>query len=230
MTRRLCLFIILLSTSSVQPAFAQDIVPLETILERMMAHNEWQGKQLVEYQTIRTFYAANPRFKIDSTMLVETTFKKPETVDSKILKHEGSNLIREHVFAKIIEAENETRSAKAKREVDITPANYNFKLSGMETCGDRTCYRLALSPKRRDKYSIKGEVWIDSEDFAIARLHGAPAKRPSLWTRHTEIERRYTRVNGIWLTEKIESISDIVIAGQSHLSIDYSYNLVETAN
>jgi len=223
-------FIFLLAVSYVQPGFAQNSLPVETIVERMMAHNEWQAMRLLRYQTIRTFYAVNPRFKLDSTMLVETSFKKPETMDSRILKLEGSKIIRERVFDKIIEAENETRSAKAKREVDITPSNYNFKLSGTESCGDRTCYRLALSPRRRDKYSIEGEVWIDSEDFAITRVRGAPLKRPSFWTRRTEIERSYRRIDGIWLTEKIESTSDILIAGQSHLSIDYSYSAVQTAD
>jgi hypothetical protein len=164
-----------------------------------------------------------------STMLVGTCFKPPATVESHVLKQEGSALIRDRVFDKILEAEAETASPKAKHDVDITPANYDFKLAATERCGDRACYRLTLSPKRNDKYSLKGDVWIDAEDFAISRVHGAPAKRPSFWTRQTEIEKRYVRVDGVWLTEKIESSSDILIAGKSHLSIDYTYNSVQRA-
>lgn len=227
---RLYLLITLGFVSIAVPAFGDKDPPVETILERMMAHNEWQTTQLLEYKALRMFYAANPRFRIDSSMLVETSFKKSESMDSKILKQDGSKLIRERVFDKILEAENETSSTQAKREVDITPANYVFTLAGTDICGERRCYRLTLFPKRKDKYSIQGEVWIDADDFAIVRVRGTPAKPPSFWTRRTQIERHYARFNGIWLTERIESTSDILFAGQSQLSINYSYDLVQTMN
>ena len=89
---------------------------------------------------------------------------------------------------------------------------------------------MSISPRRRDKYSLDGEVWIDAEDYSIARIHGAPARRPSWWTLKTEIDRRYKKVNGIWLPERMDSSSNIMIAGHSVLSIEYRYDEVETTN
>lgn len=143
--------------------------------------------------------------------------------------HKGSNFIRTRVFDKILEAENETRAKKDKQQVDIIPANYNFAVLGAEDCDGRSCFRMRISPKRRDKYSLDGEVWIDAEDYSIVRMRGSPAKRPSIWTLKTEIDRRYKKVDGIWLPERMDSSSNIMIAGHSVLSIEYTYNSVQTA-
>ena len=60
----------------------------------------------------------------------------------------------------------------------------------------------------------------------MVRLQGSPAQRPSFWTLRT-IERRYRRIDGIWLCEAMESTSDIVIAGRSTLKVDYDYSDVD---
>ncbi len=213
--------------------FAVTALPLEAqtvdeILSRMTARNDWQDKVLLEFRARRKFYAANLRFKANSTMYVETTFKRPDYVQSVVKSHEGSNLIRSRVFDKILEAEEETHSKKEKQQFDITPANYNFSLIGSEDCDGRSCYNLRISPKRRDKYSIDGEVWLDSEDYSIVRIHGSPAKRPSIWTLKTEIDRHYKKIDGVWLQIRLDSSSNIMIAGHSVLSIEYSYDSVQT--
>src|SRR5215510_11695857 len=99
---------------------------VEEILSRMMARNEWQDKALLEFRAKRKFYAANVRFKTNSTMVVHTVFRRPDQLESTITSHEGSKLIRSRVFDKILEAEGETHSKKDKEQVDIIPANYNF--------------------------------------------------------------------------------------------------------
>ena len=201
---------------------------LEEILTRMMARNELQDRSLLEFRARRKFYAANKRFKTDSTMYVQTVFQRPDHLQSTVTQHEGSTLIRSRVFDKILEAESETHSRKDKQQVDIIPANYNFALAGTEDCAGRTCYHLKISPRRREKYSLDGEIWLDGEDYSIVRLHGSPAKRPSIWTLKTEIDRRYKKVEGMWLPERLDSSSNIVVAGHSVLSIEYSYESVIT--
>ena len=201
---------------------------VQEILDRMMTRNAWQDHTLLEFRALRKFYAANFRFKTESTMYVQTVFRRPDQLQSTVTSHEGSNLIRSRVFDKILEAENETRAKKDKQQVDIIPANYTFAFVEAEDCNGRPCYRMRISPRRREKYALDGEIWIDSEDYSIVRIHGAPAKRPSLWTLKTEIDRRYKKVDGIWLPERMDSSSNIMIAGHSVLSIEYTYNSVQT--
>ena len=84
-----------------------------------MARNVWQDQALLEFRAMRKFYAANVRFKTDSTMYVQTIFRRPDQLESTVTSHVGSNLIRSRVFDKILEAENETRARKDKQQVDI---------------------------------------------------------------------------------------------------------------
>jgi len=77
---------------------------VEEILSRMMSRNEWQDKALVEFRAQRKFFAQNTRFNQDSTMYVQTVFRRPDRVESTVTRHEGSKLIRSRVFDKSLEA------------------------------------------------------------------------------------------------------------------------------
>ena len=213
------------SVPAVQP---ENPPSVDQILDRMKIHNEWQGRYLIEYRAQRTFHAANLRFEEDATLEVRTTFRRPDTIESQVLRAEGSRLIRERVFDNVLKAENETHSKLAKQQVDIVPANYSFSYIGQELCDDRKCYRLGITPRRREKYLIQGQIWIDAEDWSVVRIQGSPAKRPSFWTRQTQIDHRYKRIDGMWLNDSLESTSDILIAGRSTLKIQYLYEAIET--
>ena len=221
--------ILMVMPLNAQTSVMSQVLPsAQDIVDRMMLRNAWQDEKLLEFRALRKFYAANVRFKTDSTMYVQTVFRRPDQLQSTVKSQQGSTFIRTRVFDKILEAESETRAKKDKQLVDIIPMNYDFVLVGSEDCEGRPCYRMRISPKRRDKYSLDGEVWIDAEDYSIVRLHGAPARRPSIWTLKTEIDRRYTKVAGIWLPERMDSSSNIVVAGHSVLSIEYNYDVVQT--
>jgi hypothetical protein len=206
-----------------------DSAELRKVLNQMRVHDEWQNQHLVEYQVRRKFYAENSRFRQESLLEVKTRFRKPGTFESEVVRSEGSELIRERVFDKILEAEQEASTQKTKREISITPANYDFTLTGKEDCGGRACYSLRITPKHKTKYSLNGRIWVDAEDGAIVRMQGSPAVRPSFWTLNTEIERRYKRIEGVWLCVDMESTSNILIAGRSILKINYDYLKVRTA-
>jgi negative regulator of sigma E activity len=205
-----------------------EAIDLQEILKRLSAHDEWQNRHLIEYQVNRKFHAANPRFKTEAVLEVKTLFRQPGKFESQVLRSEGSDLIRERVFDRILEAESEANSTETKQEVSITPANYNFVMLGKQECDGRDCYNLRITPKKKNKYSILGQIWVDATDGAIVRIQGSPAKRPSFWTLSTQIERNYKRISGVWLCDSMESTSNIFIAGQSTLKIDYDYVSVKT--
>jgi hypothetical protein len=194
------------------------------LLSRMMAHRKWQDTALREYQAHRLFHASNNRFNIDSVLEVQTVFRAPATLQSTVLREEGSAFIREHVFAKILAAETELSS---KDTADVIPDNYRFTMVGPDACEGRPCWHMTLKPRRADKYLVDGDVWLDAADYAVYRVHGIPAKHVSLWISHAEVDWRYRRMNtGVWLTDKIESSSDVRIFGQVNMQIRYDYNNV----
>jgi len=199
---------------------------LTDIVARMVAYREWQDDYLREYQARRTFHASNPRFKMDSTLEVRTIFRWPNSLESAVLRQEGSSFIREHVFEKILAAETEQAS---KDQADIIPKNYDFALLGKGECDGRRSWHLNMNPKRKDKYLLNGEVWIDAEDYGICRVRGVPSKRVSLWISNVEIDRRFRRIEGVWLTDKIESTSDVRFGGNVRVQIEYTYDSVTVA-
>jgi len=212
------------------PLNALDKVPLEIIVSRMMDHTRWQDEALLEYRARRHFQAANPRFKVDSSMEVESIFRRTAPLHSTILQKKGSKLIQDRVFQKILEAECEVTGQKEREKIDITPENYQFSFLGTDVYEGREVYRLGLTPRRASQYLVHGTVWVDADDFGIARITGSLAKRPSFWTLRVTIDRLYQNIQGIWLPRRIESISDIVIAGSSSLSVDYTYLDVRTGS
>ncbi len=197
------------------------------IVERMVAHRRWQDDALREYQARRTFHADTQRFNMNSTLEVRTIFRWPYSMQSTALRQEGSGFVREHVFEKILEAETEFAS---KDDADIIPKNYDFAFIGNEDCDGKRCWHLSLIPKRKDKYLLDGDVWVDAADYGICRVHGSPSKRVSIWISNVDIDKRMRRIEGVWLPEKIDSTSSIRFAGNVRMQIEYIYDAVTVIN
>jgi len=85
---------------------------------------------------------------------VQTVFHWPYSLQSTVVRQDGSDFIREHVFDKIIEAESDMAVSE---QADIIPKNYDFSFVGKEDCQGRPCWRLAIKPKRKDKFLIDGD-------------------------------------------------------------------------
>jgi hypothetical protein len=193
------------------------------LLARMMAHRRWQDSALAEYQAHRRFHAESHRFNIESLLEVETKFRTPGPMQSTVVRQEGSTFIREHVFDKILSTESELSS---KDQADVIPENYFFSLLGSGTCEGRHCWHLSIKPRRNDKYLLDGEVWLDAEDYAISRIHGTPSKHVSIWIPRSEIDWHFRRINGVWLTDRIESNSDVRVFGTIQMQIEADYATV----
>jgi hypothetical protein len=196
---------------------------VEELLSRMMAHRRWQDATLREYQAHRLFYATNRRFNIDSTLEVDTTFRSPGSMQSTVVRQDGSAFIREHVFLKILAAESDL---SAGTQADVIPANYQFSLVGADACEGRPCWHLSIKPRRNERFLLDGDVWLDAEDYGVTRIHGIPSKRVSIWISKAELDWHFSRINGIWLTDKIESSSDVRLFGNVQVQINYAYNNV----
>jgi hypothetical protein len=76
-------------------------------------------------------------------------------------------------------------------------------------------------PKRRDKYLFEGKVWIDTQDFAVVRIAGHPAKKLSFWIERADFVREYQRIDGFWLSQRDETFVKVRMYGQKVLTIDH---------
>jgi hypothetical protein len=191
------------------------------ILESMTERGLELARAFNGYRAVRTFQAENKRFNKKAVMVVETTVQKGHYSASRLISFEGSELIRNRVFEKILEAEADAE--KQGREVDLTTANYRFRFEGVEAWKGRDNYIFSVTPLKKNKYAVIGRIWLDCDDFQIARIQGSPSKRPSFWTLSVRIEKEYQKQEGRWLPFRTFSESSVLFAGKSTLAIDYAY-------
>ncbi len=109
-----------------------------------------------------------------------------------------------------------------RKETRIIPENYDFRLVGTEASDGRDSYVLEINPKKPTKFSIRGRIWVDAQDFAIARIEGQPAKNPSFWIRSVRVVQRYGRTDRFWLPALNHSVAQARIFGATEVVIEYS--------
>ena len=145
----------------------------------------------------------------------------------------GSGIVRRMAFKPLIASEIEAASGKQHHDSAITPANYTFELLGEQQVGPYRCFVVRATPKRPDKYLFEGKVWIDTQDYAVVRIAGHPAKKLSFWIERVDFVREYQKIDGFWLSKKDETFVKVRMYGQKVLTIDhqnYSISAAGTAD
>jgi len=166
----------------------------------------------------------------DAGMQVEATYTAPDRKDFKVVSQSGSKLLINHVLLKLLSSEQEAQKEQNRKELEISPKNYDFALAGTEHTASGDFYVLEASPKGKSKYLYRGKLWVDARDFAVARMQGDPAKNPSLWVSHTRIEYRWAKIGGFWLPVHNESETQVRMGGKAVLTIEYSDYQITGAN
>jgi hypothetical protein len=134
------------------------------------------------------------------------------------------------VFDRLIQSESETSSGREHHNSAITTANYTFTLAGEEAVGPYHCFVLEAIAKRKDKYLFEGKIWIDAEDFAIVKIAGHPAKKPSFWINRADFVRQYQRIDGFWLPCHDETSVEVKMYGRRVFTVDHQQYVIDPAN
>ena len=142
----------------------------------------------------------------------------------------GSGIVRHLVFDRLIQSEGETSSGREHHNSAITAANYAFALVGEEDVGPYRCFVLTANPTRKDRYLFEGKIWIDAVDFAIVKIAGQPAKKPSFWINRAEFVREYQRIDGFWLPFRDETFVEVKVYGRKVFTVDHRQYVINAAN
>ncbi|HEY1302077.1 MAG TPA: outer membrane lipoprotein-sorting protein [Vicinamibacterales bacterium] len=193
----------------------------QTILARMEHANARRAEALAGYHVTRRYSVFEPGHPADAELVVGMDFEAPSTKTFRTIETHGVGWIERRVFRGLIAAETETAAGHKHHDSDVTAANYEPTLVGTEQRDGRDYYLVALQPKRADKYLFRGRVWIDKEDFGIARIEGEPARSPSFWIVRAPFVRDYQRIDGFWLPLQDETHTDVRFAGEYVLRIQY---------
>ncbi len=191
------------------------------IVERMLRADKDRVAALVGYTGMRRYHFENKRVNKRAELTVRMRCDPAGVKTFEVIDESGPGMIRNRILRKMIEAEAEASQTGEREQTRIIPANYDFNLAGTEVSDGRTSYVLEIRPKTKNKFLIQGRIWVDSDDFAITRVDGQPAKNPSFWIRHVHIVQRYGRIDRFWLPVMNESKAEARLFGSTDVSIEY---------
>ncbi|HLH42562.1 MAG TPA: hypothetical protein VKV74_06225 [Bryobacteraceae bacterium] len=143
----------------------------------------------------------------------------------KALGFSGDNTVKQDVIARYLSLETGGHDTSA---IEVTPANYRFRLKARMTQGDRLVDVLQLDPKKKHWWSsykvglFKGELWLDADTGMPIRVSGEWVKSPSVFVKKVEFVQEFELRDGVSLPSHLESTVDTRIVGRAELSINFT--------
>ena len=202
-----------------------------TLFTQVLTHNEIRNAALLGYTELRTYQVTDTTGKVRAQESGQMEYRAPDKKTFVTTFESGSGLVRRLALNPLIASEIEAAAGKQHHDSAITPANYNFELLGEQQVGPYQCFVVRAMPKRADKYLFEGKVWIDTQDFAVVRIAGHPAKKLSFWVERADFVRNYQKIDGFWLPQKDETFVQVKLYGKKILIIDHeNYRLAGARN
>lgn len=211
------------------PAFAQQAavspaLTADEVMANVLKMNEERAKALESYSSLRSYrLECHCLSHKQADMVVRADYQAPDKKTFTIVSESGSGSVRNKVFKKLLEAEQEAMREENQQRSAITPENYIFKVVDYQKNERSESYVLEAQPKTKNKFLFRGKIWVDGTDFAITRVEGQPAVNPSWWTLRTDFKRSYQKVGDFWLPELNESETKVRIFGTANLCIEYGH-------
>ena len=204
----------------------------EQVAKRLQEKNAQRAAALRQFNGTRIYRMRYTGFPSDreAEMVVQVTYRAPDSKTFKVVSQSGSKFIQDRVFKKLLEGEQEASNEENRRNTALSAENYEFTSAGYETTPEGPQYVLNLLPRTKNKFLYRGKIWVDAKDFAVVRIEGEPARNPSFWIKKTEVKHRYVKVNDFWLPAENHTESIIRLGGRAILSIEYKdYKITKAA-
>jgi hypothetical protein len=205
-----------LTSSSQTPSSSVEIPDLNLILQRMEDLLHRDPAQSRPYEVTRD-YKVFRGYDTQSTseVLAQIDFVPPDVKTYKILQTRG-NSSGERMVRAILDGE--TESTQKKHSSEVSRANYDFVFLRRQDFGVVPEYVLAIFPKRKEKYLLRGQIWVDASTFRIRRIEGVPARSPSFWLKDIHIALQFAQLGDMWIPVTFDSIATVRFLGQYTLA------------
>lgn len=202
----------------------------DEVIRHVMEKNDERTRGLEGYSSLRSYHLechCVSHKKAD--MLIRVDYIAPDRKVFTVVSESGSDTVRNKVFKKLLEAEQESMREENQRRTAITPENYTFQLLDYEKTDTDEFYVLDAQPLSKNKFLFRGRLWVNAKDFAITRVAGEPAVNPSWWTVKTAFTRSYQKIGDFYLPESNQSETKVRIFGTAVLTIEYrEYQITPT--
>ena len=215
-----CLFL-LAGSSAVAAEDSAPAPTAEDIVARMTARDLLRQSSIDGYAGMRRYIFENQKMKKHAEMLVKVKGDQHGTKHFEVVSEDGWKAAHKHVLYKMLESESETSRPEIRASAKLTPENYDFQLVGTEELTGRVAYVLEVRPKRNETNLFRGRIWVDAEDYALARAEGNPAKKPSFWTKSIHFVQVYEKRGPLWFPLSTQSVTEAHLFGTTDVSIEY---------
>ena len=144
------------------PAVAQQAnvsAPLtaDEVMGRVVEMNEVRAKALESYSSVRSYHLeCHCLSHKKADMVVRTDYQAPNKKEFTIVSESGSGTVRDRVFKKLLEAEQESMRDENQQRSAITPENYTFQVADYEKTDADEFYVLDAQPRSKNKFLFRG--------------------------------------------------------------------------
>jgi hypothetical protein len=201
----------------------------DELFAKFLEHNRARDLRLQRYSAVRKYEVTNDKSHVYAQEVVQVDYQAPDHKTFVTESEEGSKLVRDMVFKRLIESESETSSGRAHRDSSIKPANYQFNLLGEQDVGPYHCLVAEAIPLRKDKYLFEGKIWIDAEDYGIVRIAGHPARPLSFWINRADFVRQFQKIGGFWLPAEDQTTVHVRLYGKKTFTIEHGEYVINSA-
>jgi outer membrane lipoprotein-sorting protein len=191
------------------------------VVANMYAHDTSRETASGGYTGSREYVLENHLFHKRAQMLVRVTCDPTGTKHFEVLSEDGWKSASKRVLRQMVVTESDSSRPDARPRNRITSDNYTFRTVETEPLDGRLAYVIEAIPKREDKSLFRGRIWVDTEDYALARVEGEPAKNPSFWTRKVQFVQQYYKAGAYWFPAETTSVTDARVFGTTDVSIRY---------
>ena len=198
----------------------------DDIIRAMLEHNRLRNEQLQRYSAVRTYEIRTVEGRLAAQAVVRVDYEAPDNKRFKKTSEKGSGIVRRLVFDRLLQSERETSSRREHHNSAITPANYTFTVVGEDEVGPSDCGVLDVTPVRGDGERVGGNIWVAADDFAIMRIAGQPAKKPSFWINRADFVREYQRIDGFWLPLRDETYVEVKMYGRRVFTVEHEQYVI----
>ena len=214
-------FFLVFATAMAGQDSSQQLPSADDVVAQMIERDNQRQAAFHGYTAARRYVLENSRHRKRAEMLVSVKCLDNGSKQFQTVSASGWGAARSHVFPKLLESESEASLPGVRERSRITPENYSFEMVGRDYVNQRPAYVIAIAPKTRNKYLVQGRVWVDSDEYAIVRIEGKPAKSPSFWIKSVHFVHTYQKSGLLWLPVSDRSVTDARIVGATELTIEY---------
>src|SRR5277367_2760664 len=122
---------------SLPPSITTAPLSVAQVVDNLVRQDEARAHALRHYECTRVYRLAYRGFPgdRDAEMTVEATFDSPSTKSFKVISQNGSKLVIDRVFKRLLESETEAADPEMHARTLLNRDNYDFALIGFETSG-----------------------------------------------------------------------------------------------